>query len=230
MDLGIADEHAAAGDGLDAEGHTLWTGPDAIGANYLMNPINPAVRERILALTSAVLERVGDLIDALVIDEAYFIGYGKLGPAAHPGYADLAQATLIQDIARLAHAHRADIAVLTADHMGTQSLENQAFPYCLFADGIYHDAWNHAQAHEAARFPAWRNTVWSCSWTPESEIANTKWAVLAYDAPMSTSNGCFGDDISIRDMSDENRALLRELWAVKAVRRRRGRVAELSIG
>ena len=229
MDLGDAAGHAMVGDGLNAEGHTLWTGPEAIGANYLMNPLHPAVRERILGLTNALLERVGDLIDALVIDEAYFIGYGKLGPVAQPGYADLAQATLVQEIAALCHAHRPDIAVLTADHMGTQYLEGQAFPYCLFADGIYHDAWNHAQAHEAARFPAWRNTTWSCIWTPESEIANTKWAVLAYDAPISTSNGCFGDDIGIRDMSAENQELLRKLWASKTGSRRRRQLAGVFI-
>ncbi|TAM71154.1 MAG: hypothetical protein EPN48_02850 [Microbacteriaceae bacterium] len=221
MDIGSASEHALAGDGLDLEQVPLWIGPDAIGGSYLANPLHPDVRERFLGLTRGVLAEVGDLIDALVIDEAYYIGYGQLGPASAPGYADRAQATLIREIAELCHMHRPDIALLTADHVGTQYLQEQSYPYSLFADGIYHDAWNHSQAYEAARFPAWRNTVWSCSWAPVSAVRNTKWAVLAYDAPISTSNGCFGDDIGPAEYGDADLEDLRAMWRTKISRIRR---------
>ncbi|AZI57598.1 hypothetical protein EH165_04950 [Nakamurella antarctica] len=225
IDVGSPAEHAVLGDGLESANVPLWIGPDVVSDTYLANPLHPDVRQRYLGLTKAVLAKVGDLIDALVIDEAYYIGYGQLGPTSAPGYADLAQATLIKSIADLCHAHRADIALLSADHLGTQSLLGQAYPYSLYADGIYHDAWNHAQAHEAARFPAWRNTVWSCLWAPSSAIENTRWAVLAYDAPISTSNGCFGDDVSIQDMGEAEMAILRELWEIKRSRSFRQRPA-----
>lgn len=134
MDLGSRAEHVADGTGLDNETH-LWVGPDAIGETYLMNPLHPQVRARLLALTDALLEKVGDLVDAMVIDEAYFIGNGDLGPTACPGYADQAQASLFQEIAARCHAFNPELALLSADHLGTQSLEPRAFPYCLFVDG-----------------------------------------------------------------------------------------------
>jgi hypothetical protein len=219
MDLGSRAEHVADGTGLDNETH-LWVGPDAIGETYLMNPLHPQVRARLLALTDALLEKVGDLVDAMVIDEAYFIGNGDLGPTACPGYADQAQASLFQEIAARCHAFNPELALLSADHLGTQSLEPRAFPYCLFVDGLYHDAWCHAQPFQAAALPTWRNVIWSCNWTPASEILNTKWAVLAFDAPIAISNGCFGDDTGLSEMTHEQRALIAQLWQTKVQRRR----------
>lgn len=219
MALGDRDEHLLDGTGLAAEA-VLWVGPDAVGPTYLMNPAHPAVRAKVLAVTDALLERVGDLVDAFVIDEAYYIGYGELGPASCPGYADQAQATLIREIAARCHAFSPSLALLTADHLGTQTLEGKAYPYSLFADGIYHDAWCHAQPWQASLLPAWRNVVWSCNWAPESEILNTKWAVLAYDAPIALSNGCFGDDIGLAEMTPESRELIVELWQTKMSRTR----------
>jgi len=219
MALGDRELHVKDGTGLETEA-VLWIGPDAVGRTYLMNPLHPEVRSRVLALTEALLERVGDLVDAMVIDEAYYIGYGELGPASCPGYADQAQASLIHELARLCHGYDPSLAVLTADHLGTQTLEGKAYPYSLFADGIYHDAWCHAQPWQACRLPAWRNVVWSCNWAPSTEILNTKWAVLAEDAPIAISNGCFGDDIGLADMSEEQRALIAELWKVRKSRTR----------
>jgi hypothetical protein len=223
MALGDWAEHVAAGTGLDAPAH-LWIGPDAVGDTYLMNPIHPDVRQHFLGLTQAVLDKVGDLIDALVVDEAYYIGYGQLGPATCPGYADLAQATLLQEMAALCHAYRPDLAMLSADHLGTQSLESIAYPYNLFLDGIYHDAWCHPQTWDACRIPTWRNTTWSCNWAPSSAILNTKWAVLAHDAPIATGNGCFGDDIGLAEMSPADRALLQRLWRTRLDRIRSSRL------
>lgn len=229
MALGNRAEHVAIGDGLDSDS-PLWIGPDSVGETHLLNPLHPDVRARMLGLTQAVLDKVGDLIDALVIDEAYYIGYGQLGPAAQPGYADLAQATLLKEMADLCHAQRADIALLSADHVGTQFLEERAFPYALFADGVYHDAWCHAQGWQAGRFPAWRNTIWSCNWAPSTAIRNTKWAVLAYDAPIATGNGCFGDDIGLAEMSDDDRTLLHELWSANTGRTRSRQLLVVDVG
>lgn len=219
MALGEKDEHERDGTGLPAES-VLWIGPDAIGPTYLMNPLHPRVRDRILALTDALLDKVGDLVDAFVIDEAYYIGYGECGPASCPGYADQAQASLIRELASRCHARRPELALLTADHLGTQSLEPKAYPYSLFADGIYHDAWCHAQPWQAATLPTWRGVIWSCNWAPSSEILNTKWAVTAYDAPIAISNGCFGDDVGIAEMPDADRELIHELWELKLARTR----------
>lgn len=224
MDLGNAAEHAAAGDGLLTEGSALWAGPDAIGDTYIANPLHPEVRDRYLTLTREVLKQVGDLVDALVVDEAFYIGYGQLGPVAQPGYADLAQATLLREMAQLCHEHRPDLALLTADHVGTQGLEHQAFPYSLFADGMYHDAWNHPQTQLATTFPAWRNVAWSCLWAPSTALANTKWAVLAHDATIATSNGCFGDDLGIAEMPERDVAELSRLWEFKRTTRQRARL------
>jgi hypothetical protein len=228
MALGDRDEHIEAGDGLDSA-LGLWIGPDAAGDTYLMNPLHPDVRDRFLGLTSALLDRVGDLIDALVVDEAYYIGYGQLGPRACPGYADLAQATLLREMAARCHDRRPDIALLTADHLGTQYLEQQAFPYSLFADGIYHDAWCHAQSFAAGQFPTWRNVIWSCNWAPSSAIANTKWGVLAYGAPIATGNGCFGDDTGLAEMAPGQQELLARLWSTLTSRsaRRRPEVTDI---
>lgn len=219
MALGVQSEHAAAGDGLDSES-ALWIGPDAVGETHLLNPLHPDVRRRLLGLTRAVLDKVGDLVDALVIDEAYYIGYGQLGPQSCPGYADLAQAALLKEMADLCHAYRPDIALLTADHLGTQFLEDRAFPYALYADGVYHDAWCHGQSWQAGRIPAWRNTIWSCNWAPATAISNTTWAVLAHDAPIATGNGCFGDDIGLAEMSESDRTHLHRLWTTRMTRNR----------
>jgi hypothetical protein len=195
-----------------------------------MNPLHPQVRERILALTDALLEKVGDLVDAFVIDEAYYVGYGECGPPSCPGYADQAQASLIREIASRCHAFRPELALLTADHLGTQTLEPKAYPYSLFADGIYHDAWCHAQPWQASVLPTWRSVVWSCNWAPVSEILNTKWAVTAYDAPIAISNGCFGDDIGIAGMSVTSRELIRELWELKLSRPRDRALTIVDVG
>lgn len=218
MALGSRVDNEVSGHGLNAR-IPLWTGPDAIGETYLMNPLHPEVRRRFLGLTAAILHRVGDLIDALVVDEAYFVGYGQLGPTAYPGYADQAQAELLREIAGLCHGHRADIAVLTADHLGTLNLQRQAYPYCLYVDGIYHDAWCSPHSFAASRFPTWRNVCWSCNWAPVTNLASTAWAVHAFGAPISTSNGCFGDDTGIAELPPAAQATLLELWYDQLARR-----------
>jgi hypothetical protein len=228
MGFGNSEEHVRAGDGLESD-LSLWVGPDAVGETYLMNPLDPAVREWFLDYARALLDEIGDLIDALVVDETCFIRYGQLGPESRPGYADLAQSTLLAELTAMCHAFRPDLAVLTADQMGLQIREDVSYPYCLYADGIYQDTFCHPQMFEASLFPTWRNVAWSCNWAPVSTIRNTKWAVLAYDAPLSTSNGCFGDDQGLADMSDAARETFHELWERKLDGRRRRRLTVVDV-
>lgn len=211
--------HIANGTGLDLP-YGLWTGPDLVGPTYIANPLHDDVRQWFLGFTEALLNRVGDIIDALVLDEAYYIGYGTLGPDACPGYADRAQIELIRAVAEMCHNVRSDLAYLTADHIGTFTLENRAFPYSLYADGIYHDAWCSPSSWQCSLIPTWRNVTFSCNWAPVSAFANTRFGVLAYDAPIATTNGCFGDDTGLSDMQPDMFAKIKELWRIKSDRKR----------
>jgi len=159
--------HVADGTALDVDS-PLWQGPDHMGPTHLLNPLHPAVRARLRGYVRALLEKIGDLTDALVMDEAYFVGYGMVGPPACPGYADRAQLTLIGELTALCHDYRPDVAFLTADMLGRPDVAEQAFPYSLYADGIYHDACYWPESWDCVRFPAWRNVAWSCNWAPVS--------------------------------------------------------------
>jgi len=193
----------------------IWIGPDAMGRQACLSPLHPAVRERYLAYVAAILERGGDWIDALVMDEAYYVGYGSLGPKRCPGYADRAQMTLIREMAALCHSYRRDLAFLTADLLGHPVLERRYFPYSLFADGIYQDSWCFTQTFDCTRFPAWRNTVWICNWAPVSNIAFTRWSVTTQRGTVAISNGCFGDDTGIAEMAPAMRAEIERLWRLR---------------
>ncbi len=214
QDAGERGPFVADGTGLDVE-TALWQGPELIGATYLRNPLHPDVRAHMLAYIRALLERVGDLTDALVMDEAYYIGYGVLGPAACPGYADRAQLSLIGEMTALCHQVRPDLAFLTADLLGAPQLEGRAFPYSLYADGIYQDSWCWPQTWDCVRLPAWRNVAWSCNWAPVTNLAFTRWGVLAHGAPVAISNGCFGDDTGLADMDHDTARQIADLWRAR---------------
>jgi hypothetical protein len=216
---GDKDEAVAAGTGLGLP-FSLWVGPDLVGPTHLLNPLHADVRSWMLDYLDALLGRVGDLVDAFVLDEAYYVGYGTLGPSACPGYADRAQATLIQEIAARCHRFRSDLAFLTADNLGLSSLEHRAFPYCLFADGIYQDSWCWPQTWDGVRFPTWRNVAWSCNWAPVTNLAFTRYGVLNYDAPVAISNGCFGDDTGLAEMPSDVHRQIVDLWNARTSRER----------
>lgn len=215
---GRRDEALESGTGLEiAQGP--WVGPDAIGETHVRNPLHPEVRGSILAYVDALLGRVGDLVDALVMDETYYVGVGALGSRACPGYADRAQLALVQELAALCHSYRPDLAFLTADLLGASWLERRAFAYSLGADGIYQDSGCWPETWDCVRFPAWRNVAWSCNWAPVSNFALTRWAVLAHNAPIALSNGCFGDDLGLAEMDAETKAGIAELWRLRRHRR-----------
>jgi hypothetical protein len=211
------------GTGLNIEPHWpngWWQGPDHQGSSYVMNPLHPAVKERVLGYLEALLEQVGDLTDAFVMDESYYVHRGALGPSACPGYADRAQAELIEAMAALCHDFRSDLAFLTSDELGMHFLKHEVFPYSLFAEGIYHDAWCLPESWDCGRFPTWRNTAWSCNWSPVTNLAWTRWAVVTHNAPIAISNGNFGDDTGIAEFDEATKALVTELWQLRAPRRR----------
>jgi hypothetical protein len=156
-----------------------------------------------------------------VMDESYYVHRGALGPKACPGYADRAQAELIEAMAALCHDFRSDLAFLTSDELGMHFLKYEVFPYCLFADGIYHDAWCLPESWDCVRFPSWRNTAWSVNWAPVTNLAWTRWAVVTHNAPIALSNGNFGDDTGIAEFDETTAAEMAELWRLRAPRRRR---------
>jgi hypothetical protein len=211
------------GTGLEIEPHWpggWWQGPDLLGPAYVMNPLHPDVRKRVLGYIEALLEEVGDLTDALYMDESYYVHRGALGPSACPGYADRAQAELVEAIAKVCHDYRSDLAFLTADELGMHFLKYEVFPYSLFADGVYHDAWCLPESWDCVRFPTWRNTAWSVNWAPVTNLAWTRWSVVAHNAPIAMSNGNFGDDTGMSDLDASTAATVAELWRLRAPRSR----------
>lgn len=212
-------EHIADGTGLELI-NAGWVGPDSIDPRYIANPLHPDVRAYLLDYTRQILDKVGDLVDMLVIDEAYYIPYGTLGPAACPGYADRGQMTLFRDVAKVCHEFRPDLALLTADVLGPSWMENICFSYSLYADGIYQDSWCWPQTWDCVRFPTWRNVAWSCNWAPVINMQFTRYGVLAHNAAVAISNGCFGDDIGLSEMTDDMRAQYYELWNMRKSRTR----------
>ena len=128
------------------------------------------------------------------------------------GYADRAQAHLLRDMTAMCHRCNPNIALLTADLLGYPALEQQAFPYSLFADGIYQDSHGHPQTWSAVRFPAWRNVAWGCNWAPITNLELISYGVLAHDATIAWGNGCFGDDTGLAEINEVTRKKLLSLW------------------
>ena len=229
QDAGDRDAHVADGTGLEIT-RGLWQGPDLVGPTYVMNPLHQDVRRMVLGYAAALLGKVGDLADALVLDEAYYIAHGTLGPRACPGYADRAQLRLVGELAQLCHDVRPELAFLTADLLGQPFLDQVTFPYSLAADGIYQDSWGLPQVWDCVRIPAWRNVAWGCCWAPVTNLGFTRWAVTGHEAPVAISNGCFGDDTGLADMQPAVVAQIAELWRRRSqkTRTRRISVADVS--
>ena len=225
---GSKDAHLADGGALDLE-FPLWVGPELLGQSYIRNPLKREVRDFYKRYIAMLLERIGDLTDALVMDEAYYIPYGCLGPEACPGYADRAQLTLVKELAEICHRYRSDLAFLTADNLGLSRLEKRAFPYNLYADGIFTDVMCWPMSWDCFRFPAWRNTAWSCNWAPYSNLNFTRWGVIAHQGNVSLSNGCFGDDMGLSDMDELMLAEIRELWTIRKSRIREKEISVINV-
>ncbi len=180
----------------------LWKGPDNFGPTHLRNPLHPEVREWALGYTRALIEKVGDLCDAFVIDESYYIPVGTLGPASCPGYADRAQLHLFREMHALCRKH--NIALLAADQLGLplDFVDARSFPYSLGCDGIYQDSAHWPDVYDATRFPCWNKPVLICNWAPKSNFLLMERAVLKHGADVAWSNGCFGDDLGLAELDE----------------------------
>lgn len=190
----------------------MWFGPDIVGETHIRNPLHEDIASWAKSYFSALVARVGDLVDSWMFDEAFYVGRGVLGPSNCPGYADRAQALLLRELAAIAHEAYPESAFLIADALGQPILEGQAYPYSLQGDGIYQDAWCLPTSWDATRFPAWRNVSWGCSWAPITNFAWTKYGVIAHGAPIAISNGCFGDDTGLSEVDAEGAAAIANLY------------------
>ncbi|MBV8709782.1 MAG: hypothetical protein JO028_21540, partial [Acidobacteriaceae bacterium] len=83
----------------------------------------------------------------------------------------------------------------------------------------YQDSHCRPEAWPYGLFPNYRNTLWSCNWAPVTSFELTKYGVETFDTPVAISNGSFGDDIGISEMSPEQVARIMGLFASRKDRR-----------
>jgi len=188
-----------------------WVGPDTSGDSYCMNPSVPEVREFFLRYADALLQRYGDVADALVWDETFMVAADTYGSAEVPGYSSRAMMRLVRQIACKAETHDPPVAFLVSDCAGVFGTAN----YALVAHGTYQDSWCQPVAWSYAIFPNWRNTAWSCLWWPMHKWNWIEFGVRNYQAPVAISNG-WGDNTGISAMSPEARHRVIDLFRWRA--------------
>jgi hypothetical protein len=194
-----------------------WQGPDTKGRVCTQNPLHPEVRRFYRDYVSALMNEYGKSVDGFIWDETFVIRPGDLGVGAYPGYADRAFMTLMGEVASIV-AQEPGLALLASDDIGMRA-DVDAAPYCLMAHGTYQDSHCRPEAWPYGLFPNYRNTLWSCNWAPVTNFEFTKYAVEAFDVPAAISNGSFGDDIGISEMTPEQAAKIMGLFASRKNRR-----------
>jgi hypothetical protein len=188
-----------------------WSGPDTIGKTYVQNPLHPEVREFFKRYMQALVEEYGREVDGFIWDETGYVAAGQTGTEAAPGCADIAMLRLVGEIADIVAGYNPRLALFTSDNIGYKGSARQA-PYSLMAQGTFQDSHCRPEAWSSGLFPNFRNTLWSCNWAPVSNFRYTKYGVETFDAPVSISNGCFGDDAGISDMSPAQRKQVLDLF------------------
>ena len=201
-----------------------WEGPDTLGKVYAQNPIHPDVRAFYNGYIHSLLDEYGKELDGFVWDETYTVKPGAIGSGAAAGYADRALMTLMQEVAGAVAAYPG-MAFLSSDNIGYQKDIRNA-PYCLMAHGTYQDSQCRPEAWPYAIFPNFRNTFWSCNWAPVTNFEFTRFGVENFDVPVSISNGSFGDDIGISDMTASQSKRVMDLFAARKQRQMRIRWIE----
>ena len=199
-----------------------WSGPDTVGRTYIQNPLHPAVREFFKQYMQQLLAEYGREVDGFIWDETGYVAAGRTGTDSVPGCADIAMMTLVAEVADLVVRHDARLALFTSDNIGYKGATRQA-PYSLMAHGTFQDSHCRPEAWSYGLFPNFRNVLWSCNWAPVSNFRYTKYGVETFEAPVSISNGCFGDDIGISDMSPAQRKQVLDLFGTR--KRRPMRIA-----
>ena len=199
----------------------LWQGPDLMGPSHLQNPLHPDVCQAVLSYVGALLGKVGDLCDAFVIDESYYIAAGTLGPSSMPGYADRAQAMLFREITRLCHDYKPGFAVFSADQtaLPLAIVSDRSYPYCLHCDGIYQDSASWPDVFSACQMAAGQKPAFICDWAPRTNFLLQQRAVVKHNATLAWSNGPFGDDTGLADLTPADLAKVADLWNFRIARR-----------
>ena len=188
-----------------------WEGPDTMGKVYAQNPIHPEVRAFYMGYIHALLEEYGKELDGFVWDETYTVKPGAIGSPAAPGFADRALMTLMKEVAGAVAAYPG-LAFLSSDNIGYWKDVRDA-PYSLMAHGTYQDSQCRPEAWPYAIFPNFRNTFWCCNWAPVSNFDFMKFGVETFDVPVAISNGAFGDDIGISEMTGPQLKRVMDLFA-----------------
>ena len=196
-----------------------WEGPDTLGKTYAQNPLHPEVREFYLRYIQALLAEYGKEVDGFIWDETFVVGPAELGTKAAPGYASRGMMTLVQEVAAQVANFSPQVAFLASDDIGAFSQQEQAVPYCLVAHGTYQDSWCTPDAWPYGLFPNYRNVFWGCNWAPITRFEYSRYAVETFAAPVPISNGAFGDDIGIGDMTVEQQKKIIELFSQRKQKR-----------
>ncbi len=189
-----------------------WEGADTKGKVYAQNPLHPEVREFYLRYIQALLEEFGKEVDGFIWDETFVVGPGDLGPAAAPGYASRGMMGLVKEVAALVAKAQPQVAFLASDNIGALFQLEQAVPYCLVAHGTYQDSWCTPSGWPYGLFPNYRNVLWSCNWAPVNRYEYSRYGVETFNVPVPISNGGFGDDIGIGEMTSEQQLRIMELF------------------
>jgi hypothetical protein len=189
-----------------------WEGPDTMGKAYAQNPLHPEVREFYLRYIQALLEEYGNEVDGFIWDETFVVAPSDLGPQAAPGYASRGMMTLVRDVAARVASFNPQSAFFASDDLGASFQFDQAAPYCLVAHGTYQDSWCTPEAWPYGLFPNCRNVLWSCNWAPVTRFEYSRYAVETFAVPVPISNGSFGDDIGIGEMTSAQQRKIMELF------------------
>ncbi|HUZ47321.1 MAG TPA: hypothetical protein VMW54_11860 [Terriglobia bacterium] len=192
-----------------------WQGPDTKGKTYAQNPLHPEVREFYLKYIQALVEEYGREVDGFIWDETFVIGRDALGTAAAPGYASRAMMTLVRDVAATVAGFNPQLAFFASDCIGLGLSFDQAVPYALVAHGTYQDSGCAPVAWSYGLFPNYRNVLWSCNWAPVTRFEYSRYAVETFNVPVPISNGAFGDDIGISDMTAEQQKNIMALFNMR---------------
>jgi hypothetical protein len=189
-----------------------WEGPDTKGRTYAQNPLHPDVREFYLRYIQALLDEYGKELDGFIWDETFVVGPNDLGPEVAPGYAGRGMMTLVKEVASRVANFSPQLALFASDDIGAFSQYEQAAPYCLVAHGTYQDSWCTPVGWSYGLFPNYRNVLWSCNWAPVTRFEYSRYAVETFTVPVPISNGAFGDDIGIGDMTAEWQKRIMDLF------------------
>ncbi len=196
-----------------------WVGPDTKGRTYAQSPLHPGVRQFYLDYIRALLEEYGKEVDGFIWDETYVIGPHDMGQEHYPGYAGRAMMTLVKDVAGTVANYSSQLAFFASDDIGAWYQYEESAPYCLVAHGTYQDSWCAPVAWPYGLFPNYRNVLWSCNWAPVIRFPFTRYGVETFGVPVAISNGAFGEDIGISEMTPEQQKIIMDLFEKRRAQR-----------